>query len=132
RIADARRHPARTRSLWLTSIVAALAVAMLASVALGSRQVGLGDIWAALGGANETLDQAAVVKRIPRTLLAMVVGAALGLSGAVMQGARRTPLAGPGILGVNMGASLAVVVGVAYFGLASPISYIWVAIAGAA
>ncbi|MGG7610668.1 FecCD family ABC transporter permease, partial [Streptomyces sp. ZG43] len=79
-----------------------------------------------------TLGEAAAAKRIPRTLLAVVTGAALALSGAVMQGVTRNPLADPGILGVNTGASLAVVTGVAFFGLASPTSYIWVAIVGAA
>ncbi|WP_324273379.1 iron chelate uptake ABC transporter family permease subunit [Blastococcus brunescens] len=62
----------------------------------------------------------------------MVVGAALGLSGAVMQGVTRNPLADPGVLGINMGASLAVVVGFAWFGLFSATSIVWTAIAGAA
>jgi len=61
-----------------------------------------------------------------------VVGAALGLSGAVMQGVTRNPLADPGVLGINMGASLAVVAGLAWFGLFSSTSIIWTAIAGAA
>nr|WP_281372089.1 iron ABC transporter permease [Modestobacter versicolor] len=105
---------------------------MATSVAIGSREVGWSDIVAALGGSAEGLDQAAVAKRIPRTLLAVVVGAALGLSGAVMQGVTRNPLADPGVLGINMGASLAVVVGLAWFGLFSATSIIWTAIAGAA
>ncbi|PSL00574.1 iron complex transport system permease protein [Murinocardiopsis flavida] len=126
------RRPVRVRILWLLAALLALALLMLASVALGSRNVGIADITAALAGTDATLEQAAVAKRIPRTLLAVVVGAALGLSGAVMQGVTRNPLADPGILGVNMGASLAVVTGIVFFGLAAPTSYIWVAIAGAA
>jgi iron complex transport system permease protein len=126
------RRPVRVRMLWLAVSLGVLAAIMLASVAWGSRVVGAGDVLAALGGSDETLEQAAVTKRIPRTLLAVAVGAALGLSGGVMQGVTRNPLADPGILGVNMGASLAVVTGVVYFGLAAPTSYIWVAIAGAA
>ncbi|KOX17330.1 iron ABC transporter permease [Nocardiopsis sp. NRRL B-16309] len=126
------RRPVRVRMFWLLVCLAVLAAIMLASVALGSRVVGADDVFAALGGADETIAQAAVTKRIPRTLLAVAVGAALGLSGGVMQGVTRNPLADPGILGVNMGASLAVVTGVVYFGLAAPTSYIWVAIAGAA
>ena len=59
------------------------------------------------------------------------MGAALGLAGAVMQGVTRNPLADPGILGVTTGASLAVVTGIAFFGLASPTGFIWVAIIGA-
>ncbi|MFE3456782.1 FecCD family ABC transporter permease [Nocardiopsis aegyptia] len=126
------RRPVRVRMLWLLVSLAVLAAIMLASVAWGSRIVGADDVLAALGGSDETIEQAAVTKRIPRTLLAVAVGAALGLSGGVMQGVTRNPLADPGILGVNMGASLAVVTGVVHFGLAAPTSYIWVAIAGAA
>jgi iron complex transport system permease protein len=109
----------------------ALALLMLASILIGSREVGLQDAIAAFGGSTDGFAEAAVVKRIPRTVLAVVAGAALGVSGAVMQGVTRNPLADPGILGVNMGASLAVVCGLAFFGLASASTQIWVAIAGA-
>ncbi|MFE0821521.1 FecCD family ABC transporter permease [Streptomyces sp. NPDC058794] len=126
------RRPAGTRVTWLLVVIAVLAAAMTASLAFGSRDVAWADVWSALGGAEDTLAEAAVAKRIPRTLLAVVVGAALGLSGAVMQGVTRNPLADPGILGVNMGASLAVVAAIAYFGLSSASGYIWVAMAGAA
>ncbi|GGN13850.1 iron complex transport system permease protein [Actinoplanes campanulatus] len=128
----ALRRPARVRLGWLLALVAVLAIVMLASVAFGSRIVGWSDIVAAFGGTDETLDQAAVVKRIPRTVLAALVGAALALSGAVMQGVTRNPLADPGILGVNMGAMLAIAVAMTTVGLSTAIQYIWVAIAGAA
>lgn len=126
------RRPARVRVFWLLVLAAVLVAVMTASLAFGSRDVAWSDVWSALGGAEHTLEEAAVVKRVPRTLLAVVVGAALGLSGAVMQGVTRNPLADPGILGVNMGASLAVVTAIAYFGLASASGYIWVALLGAA
>ncbi|MFI5918480.1 FecCD family ABC transporter permease [Streptomyces anulatus] len=125
-------RPAGVRLLWLLLSVLALAAVMVASVALGSRDVPWSDVVAALGGADDTLGRAAATKRIPRTVLAVVIGAALGLAGGVMQGVTRNPLADPGILGVNMGASLAVVTAVAFFGLTSPTGYIWVAIVGAA
>ncbi|MEU1395173.1 iron ABC transporter permease [Micromonospora zamorensis] len=125
------RRPARVRLLWFLVAAAVLLALMAASVALGSRNVGWSDILAAFQGADDTMEQAAVTKRIPRTLLAVIVGAALGLAGAVMQGVTRNPLADPGILGVNMGASLAVVTGMVMFGLSSPTSYLWVAILGA-
>lgn len=128
----APRRPAGVRALWLLAALLVLAAVMVASLAYGSRDVPWADVQAAIGGADGTLGEAAAAKRIPRTLLAVVTGAALALSGAVMQGVTRNPLADPGILGVNTGASLAVVTGVAFFGLASPTSYIWVAIAGAA
>jgi iron complex transport system permease protein len=125
------RRPQLVRLLWLLVVVAVLAALMAASVAVGSRDVSWSDIVAALGGSRDDLSQAAVSKRIPRTVLAVLVGAALGLSGAVMQGVTRNPLADPGILGVNMGASLAVVVGIAWFGLFSATSFVWTAIIGA-
>ncbi|MFX4291027.1 FecCD family ABC transporter permease [Streptomyces bohaiensis] len=127
----ATRRPARVRLLWLLAVVALLAFLTIASVALGSRSVAWSDVWAALGGADGSMGEAAVTKRIPRTVLAVIVGAALGISGAVMQGVTRNPLADPGILGVNMGASLAIVVGVAFFGLSTATGYVWVAMAGA-
>nr|WP_244903833.1 iron ABC transporter permease [Ornithinimicrobium cerasi] len=116
----------------LALAVAALGGLAVLSVTLGVRDVSLEDLLAALGGLDENVSQAAVHKRLPRTLLAMLVGAALGLAGAVMQGVTRNPLADPGILGVTAGASLAVVVGIAFAGLSSPTGFIWVAIAGAA
>ncbi|MFF9730379.1 FecCD family ABC transporter permease [Streptomyces albidoflavus] len=128
----APRRPAGVRTLWLLAALLVLAAVMVASLTYGSRDVPWADVQAAIGGADGTLGEAAAAKRIPRTLLAVVIGAALALSGAVMQGVTRNPLADPGILGVNMGASLAVVTGVAFFGLTSPTSYIWVAIVGAA
>ncbi|WP_114854629.1 iron ABC transporter permease [Brachybacterium sp. YJGR34] len=131
RTAAALRRSSRTRLLWLLPALAVLGVLMAVSVVIGSREVGLEDILAALGGSTEGFGPAAVATRIPRTLLAVVAGAALAVSGAVMQGVTRNPLADPGILGINTGASLAVVIGIAHFGLTVASSYIWVAIAGA-
>ncbi|MFB9947630.1 FecCD family ABC transporter permease [Rhizobium puerariae] len=121
----------RTRSFWLIGMVALLALLCGLSVTVGTREVGWADIVAGLAGQLDSIGQAAVNVRIPRTLLAALAGAALGLAGAIMQGVTRNPLADPGILGVNMGASLAVVVGVAWFDMASADAYIWTAILGA-
>jgi iron complex transport system permease protein len=129
--AASRRRPARVRTLWILAGLVVLALIMIASVAFGSRIVGWSDIVAGVQGHDDNLGQASVVKRIPRTFLAVLAGAALGLSGAVMQGVTRNPLADPGILGVNMGASLAVVTGIVSFGLSTATGYIWVAILGA-
>ncbi len=125
------RRSSRRRALWLLAALLVLATLAALSVAIGSRSVGGADVLAALGGSAEGFGPAAVAKRIPRTLLAVVAGAALGVSGAAMQGVTRNPLADPGILGINTGASLAVVIGIAHFGLTAASSYIWVAIAGA-
>ncbi|UFU04651.1 iron ABC transporter permease [Ruania suaedae] len=117
--------------LALLVLTAVLAAAMVVSVAYGSREVGLDDILAALGGSTEGFDAGAVARRIPRTWLAVVAGAGLAVSGAVMQGVTRNPLADPGILGVTTGASLAVVIGLAWFGIATATAYIAFAIVGA-
>ncbi len=130
--APSARRPVPLRVAWLVVGLVALALVGAASVAFGVRAVSWPDIVAGVGGASDTLARAAVLQRVPRTVLAMVVGAALGLAGAVMQGVTRNPLADPGILGVTTGASLAVVVGLAFFGLTAPATVIWVAILGAA
>ncbi len=126
------RRPRRLRSLWLLALLVALVPLSVASISIGSRDVGWGDILAALQGSADGFDRAAVTARMPRTLLGLLAGAALGMAGAVMQGVTRNPLADPGILGVNMGASLAVVVAMAWFGITAATTYVWVAIAGAA
>lgn len=129
---DLAQRPVPVRVLWLLVVAVVLTALMAASVAVGSRSVGWSDVVAALGGSSDTIAEAAVTKRIPRTVLAVVVGAALGLSGAAMQGVTRNPLADPGVLGIKMGASLAVVTGLAWFGLCSATSIVWTAVAGAA
>nr|WP_246041361.1 iron ABC transporter permease [Peteryoungia ipomoeae] len=117
--------------LWLAALLALALLLALLSLAIGTRSVPLAEAFEALSGENTTIGQAAVATRIPRTLLAIVAGAALGLSGAVMQGVTRNPLADPGILGVNIGASLAVVIAVVWFGITSAEAFIWTAIFGA-
>ena len=130
--AAVRRRSTRVRLLWIGIAIAVLALLVLASVTIGSRVVTWGEILSGLGGSFDTIGEAAVYKRVPRTVLALAVGAALAVSGAVMQGVTRNPIAEPGILGVNHGATFAVVVGIAWFGLWSVEGYIWAAIIGAA
>lgn len=125
------RRPTAVRSAWLVGGLALLIVLSLLSLALGTRSVNLDELFAALGGDTSGIAEAAVVKRVPRTVLAILIGAALAVSGATMQAVTRNPLADPGILGVSSGAALAVVTGIAFFGLANPFTYIWVAIGGA-
>lgn len=69
--------------------------------------------------------------RVPRTEFGLVVGAALGMSGALMQGLTRNPLADPGLLGVSAGASLGVVVGTGLLGVTAVYGYVWFAFVGA-
>jgi iron complex transport system permease protein len=107
----------------------ALVLACAASLVFGSRVVSWDEI---IGGLTDPVSFAekAVASRLPRTLLAIMVGAALGVSGAVMQGITRNPLADPGLLGINLGSSLAVVVGIAVFSISATAQYIWFALVG--
>ena len=73
-----------------------------------------------------------VRKRISRTVFSLFCGAALGVSGALMQAVTRNPIADPSILGVNTGASLFVVCGIAFLNISTANQYIWLALAGAA
>jgi iron complex transport system permease protein len=131
---DARslRRPAAVRLLWLGVTLVALAALCVASVAFGTRIVSLDEILTALGGNVSGVAEAAVISRIPRTVLALLVGASLALSGAGLQAVTRNPLADPGIFGISGGASLAVVIGIAFLGLSHPYAYIAFAIIGAA
>ncbi len=120
------------RVVWLTALVVLLLGAAILSVTFGVRDIGLDAVWAALQGHQETTDQAAVTVRIPRTVLAGLVGAGLALSGLTMQAVTRNPLADPGIFGVLAGASLFVVIGIAFFDLSSQLPMMLLAIAGSA
>jgi iron complex transport system permease protein len=121
------------RAAGLAAAVVGLFVVSLASLAFGSKSVALGEVRDALFAFDGSSDHLIVRSlRIPRTIVGVGVGAALGLAGAVMQGVTRNPLADPGILGVNAGASLAVVLGIYVFGLGSLTGYVWFAFLGAA
>jgi iron complex transport system permease protein len=129
RLADVR---ARTGGLIALGLLVALVAAV--SLAVGSRPVPLSTVLDALIAFDPSIDEQLLVRelRLPRTVLGLAVGAALALSGAVMQGLTRNPLADPGLLGINGGASLAVVTGIAAFGVSSLLGYVWFAFAGAA
>jgi len=126
------RRPAAVRLAWFAVAVVVLAALCVASVAFGVREVSLGDIFAGLSGDTSGVAEAAVVARLPRTVLAMLVGAALALAGASLQAVTRNPLADPAILGISGGAALVVVAGIAFFGLSDPYAIIALATAGAA
>ena len=117
--------------LALAVLTALVAVAAVCSIAFGSRTVGLGEIIGGLTGSRSDIGALAVAERVPRTAVALAAGAALGVSGALMQAVTRNPIADPGILGVNTGASLAILVGVAFVGISSAGQYLWFALAGA-
>jgi len=121
----------RALGLWLLLLVV-LAVCAL-SITVGTRSIGLGAVWQALTDASTPGDETVIIRelRVPRTLLGVLAGLALGVSGALMQGHTRNPLGDPGLLGVTAGASFAVVLSISLFGLATPAGYVWFAFAGA-
>ena len=134
----APRAPARphsTLTLRATGLLVALALLVfvaLLSVAVGSKAIPLGTVLHELFHYDGSTDGVVIRSlRIPRTLLGLAVGAALGLAGALMQALTRNPLADPGILGVNAGASAAVVTAIGVLGLSSPSVYVWFALIGA-
>jgi iron complex transport system permease protein len=127
------RRPVAVRPLGLLLAAALLALVVLASIAFGARSIDLATVWDALWHGGDS-DAAVIVRelRVPRTLLGLGCGVALGLAGALMQALTRNPLADPGLLGVNAGASAAVVVAVAWLGVSTLTGYVWFAFAGAA
>lgn len=125
--------PGRKQAAWLPAAVVVLVLLAAASLAVGAREVPLATVWQALTSFDPgNGDHAVVQARIPRTVLGLLAGGALGLAGAAMQGVARNPLADPGIMGVNAGAALAVVTGIYVFGITGFSGYIWFAFAGAA
>ncbi|MGH3661717.1 MAG: FecCD family ABC transporter permease [Micromonosporaceae bacterium] len=117
----------------LVAGVVLLVVMLGLSLALGSRHFPVGTVLDAfLDRAPGNTDHTAILAlRVPRTVIGLAVGVALGLAGAVMQGVSRNPLADPGVLGINAGAALAVLIGVFFFGVTTLIGYVWFAFAGA-
>jgi iron complex transport system permease protein len=110
----------------------ALVLVALLSVAVGARSVGLGTVVDALRDYQPgDEDHQVIANRLPRLVAGLLVGAALGLAGAIMQGVARNPLADPGLLGVNAGAAFAVVSAIA-LGVTAAGGYVWFAFAGAA
>lgn len=115
------------------ALVAVVTVGVALSLLAGSRAVPVADVWAAVTAYDPTDPvQAIVAARIPRTVVALLAGGALGLAGASMQGLTRNPLADPGILGVNAGAALAMVLAISVFGVTALSGYVWFALLGAA
>lgn len=126
-----RRRPG---VLLLALLIACAVLALTASLSLfiGSAALSPADVFAALFHPDDLIAQVTVADlRMPRTLLGVVVGAALGTAGAMAQAVTRNPLADPGILGVNAGAGLAVTLAVAFLGLTRIQEYLWFSFAGA-
>ncbi|MCU7785676.1 Fe(3+)-siderophore ABC transporter permease [Lelliottia amnigena] len=124
--------PLAVRAVAVPFLLLLLILAMALSLLVGAKPLPASVIFDALSGACQSADCTIVLDaRLPRTLAGLLAGAALGLAGALMQTLTRNPLADPGILGVNAGASFAIVLGAALFGLSSPTEQLMMAFCGA-
>ena len=113
--------------------VVVLAVECAASLVVGSTWIPLDIVWAALTAPDGSpIHHSVTALRVPRTVLAVLVGAAFAVAGGLMQALTRNPLADPGILGVNAGAGFAVTLGVALLGVTRLEQYLGFAFIGAA
>jgi iron complex transport system permease protein len=122
----------------LSTLVVLLVIAGAVSLAVGARALSPADVWHGLFAAPDSDQRLTEIRlivqtvRVPRTVLAIVAGIALGVGGALIQGYTRNPIADTGLLGVNTGASFAVVAAIALFGFDDPFQYVWFAFLGAA
>jgi len=122
----------RRRALGLGAGLLVLLILVVTSIAVGSTAIPLSVVWDALTHPSATIDEYAIRDyRVPRTIVGLVVGVALGLSGALIQALTRNPLADPGILGVHAGASFAVTAAVGFFGVRDVQGFLWFGFAGA-
>lgn len=131
--ANKKAGRAATLGLGLALLGAALFAIVLLSMATGARPIPIDMVWSALVSYDPNSTEHRIIwdLRLPRTVVGVLVGAALGLAGAVLQGATRNPLADPSILGINSGAALFVVLGVSVFGITQLTAYVWLAFIGA-
>lgn len=125
-------HTGKRTALYTAVILVLLALTCFASILLGSRRVPFHFLIDLITGKDRTsLEAAVLLRRVPRTVFGLLAGAALGVSGALMQAITKNPVADPSILGVNTGASLFVVCGISFLHITTASQYIWLALAGA-
>ena len=112
--------------------LALLSVIAMFSISLGVKRIAFSKVMEVIFGNDlDSIEATIILQRIPRTVFGILAGGALGISGALMQSITRNPIADPSILGVNTGASLFVVAGIAFFNITAAYQYIWLAIIGA-
>lgn len=128
-----RSHPRLLLGLGLLVLAVLLVLALLSSIAFGAADIGATDVWAALVAFDPGSTEHLIIRtlRLPRAAIGALVGAALAVAGALMQGLTRNPLADPGILGIEAGAALGVVLAVAVLGTSSLALYALFAFVGA-
>lgn len=128
----------RRRVVGLGTLAVLLVAVGAVSLAVGARALSPAEVWHGLFAAPDSDQRLTEIRlivqtvRVPRTVLAIVAGVALGVGGALIQGYTRNPIADTGLLGVNTGASFAVVSAISLLGFSDPFQYVWFAFLGAA
>jgi iron complex transport system permease protein len=127
-----QRHGADPRLLRLAAALLCLTLLSAGALRLGLRPTNWADVWTAVTAYDADSAEHIVIRamRLPRLLGAVLAGAALGVSGALIQGMTRNPLADPGLLGINGGAALGIVVSILLFGVTDPARFVWAALGG--
>ncbi|WP_417818429.1 FecCD family ABC transporter permease [Tritonibacter scottomollicae] len=128
------RHITPHRLTWLAAGLFVLVLSVLLALRMGARPVSWGDIWQSLVAYDPDAPDHIVIWqiRLPRVVGALLCGGSLGVAGTLMQALTRNPLADPGLLGVNAGAALGVVLCTIALGITDPAQFIWAALGGAA
>ncbi len=123
----------RARTAGFLIVAAVLLLMCAASLALGARSIPLEHVWQALVHDQGSATDLAIVResRLPRTVIGLLAGIGLGISGALIQAVTRNPIADPGILGVTAGSAFLVAIAVGVLGVTAPSGYLWFAFAGA-
>ncbi|MBI5160162.1 MAG: iron ABC transporter permease [Micrococcales bacterium] len=136
-VAGSLRGGAHRRRVLLGLLALVVLVAIALSLGVGARAIDpvtvLRALTAPLDGSRavSTDDMVVLRLRIPRTAIGLAAGAAFGIAGTLVQAVTRNPLADPGLLGINAGASLAVVLAITLLGVSTPLGYVWFALGGA-
>ena len=119
------------KSFFIVLLIVVLGIVVFLSLVMGAKSTSLQTVIDALMTSKEGFEFSVIRERVPRTLFGLLAGASLGLSGCLMQNITRNPIADPSILGVNTGAALFVVIGLAFFQITSASQYILFGFLGA-
>ncbi len=131
-LTNKRFHLPKNFSKVLILSIILFVISILASLSFGARIIGWNELLDGLFNSDIQTHEANVVRqRMARTVFSVMCGAALGVSGALMQSVTRNPIADPSILGVNTGAALFVVCGITFLNISTASQYIWLALLGA-
>ena len=113
--------------------VAVLFISFLLSIKMGLTQIDFKTVFNSFFSYNSELTNHIIIRssRLPRAIIASLVGSSLAIAGALMQAITRNPLASPSIMGINAGALFAVTIAITIFSVSSLVNLMWIAFLGA-